>query len=171
MRFALIASDAVILPALPAWPAGANTLVSISDFIAEISRQSYGAKIDSPKDSQFIAVPQQALDAAIAYTLRLLAKQGVSYTAESFDCEDFVNAVDSTLRMMTAKAGIKAAPLTCCLTVATSVSWADVPAGGYHAVMATMTEAGVVVSESQNGKSIQFSIYPNRSGVIEVSNL
>jgi hypothetical protein len=171
MRFAVLKNDDVILRALPAWPAGPRTLVSLGDFTAEIARQSPHVSVEPAKDSQFIAVPASALSGAIAYTLAALAKQGVSYTAESFDCEDFVNAVDLTLRMMAAKAGIKAAPLTACLTVSASVTWADVMAGGYHAIMATMTDAGVFVSESQNGQSIALPLYPNRSGIIEVSNL
>ena len=158
---------------LPEWPAGAaNRMVAnIFDLKAALTRHSPGIRFGAAKDSSYVVVPSSLIGTAVAFTLRELAAQGISYGSESWDCEDFVNELDTNLRKMARRAGITASPLTCCLSVQQQIAWANVDAGGWHAVSAVMTEVGVIVVESQNGISVPLDAYPNRSIMQVADNL
>lgn len=165
MRFALLRSGSIILPPLPVWPVGDRYRVTagLAEFQSVLRRHSPGIRFGQAKDSSFVLVPIDVLRRALAWTLRSLSAQGIVYAGEAFDCEDFVNELDSTLRKMAARAGIHAAPLTCCLTVLQQNDWGAVQAGGTHAVAVVQTDNGPWIAETQNGQATPIESYPNRS--------
>lgn len=171
MPFGFYSKGTVILPPLPKWPEGATQLVDLAALKAAITKHSLLCRFGDAKDGVYLVTPILALRQAVEWTLRALDAQGVKYTAESWDCENFVNEVDQTLRKMAAISGIKASPLTCCLTVNLTVTWAGVLPGRSHALMGTMTEAGLYITESQNGQSVPIEVYPNRNGIAVADNL
>jgi hypothetical protein len=155
--------------ALPAW-VGPATFAPLASFTSILLRHSPHCQLSHAKDSAFLVTPQATLTAAIKHTLQNLDRQGVKYTPESWDCEDFVNEVHGTLRKMAAIAGHRGTPLTCCISVAAINPWANVKSGGFHALLATLTENGVAVSESQNGITTTIETYPNRTTIVQADN-
>ena len=172
MRLAILPSGSIILPPLPVWPAGDRfrVMAGLAEFQSTLRRHSPAIRFGTAKDASYLLVPTSVLGAALAWTLRALAAQGVSYSGEAFDCEDFVNELDSTLRKMAARAGIRAAPLTCCLSVLQQNDWAGVPGGGAHALAAVHTDSGVWIAESQNGRTTPVETFPNRSTMLLADN-
>jgi hypothetical protein len=166
MPFGFYSSGTIIIPPMPKWPAGINGIALVDAFKTIVQRHSPGCIFDDSYDASFIAVPHAIVGPALAWTLRSLQEQGVKYTAESWDCENFVNEADQTFRKMAAIAGIKASPLTCVLTVLPHIPWAGVLATGAHAIGCVMTDLGPWVFESQNGQVCPIETYPNRDCII-----
>lgn len=170
MPFGFYSKGTIIIPPMPKWPEVATPVANIAAFQQAIRKHSPACRFGDLKDGAYMAVPVAALRLAIDWTLRALKEQGIVYTPESWDCENFVNEADQTLRKMAMRAGLKASPLTCCFTVNLSVEWAGVAPGRSHALMGTLTDSGVFVSESQNGQSCPIEVYPNRSGIAVADN-
>lgn len=170
MPFGFYSSGTIIIPPMPKWPAGPLARCTIADLKIAIQRHSPGCQFGLPKDSDFILTPTEAVMDAVKWTLRALAAQGITYTPESWDCENFVNEADQTLRKMAALAGIKASPLTCVLSVQLVNPWGGTTGPGMHALMGTMTDAGLMVSEAENGQTCGLELYPNRSTILTADN-
>lgn len=170
MPFGFYSKGTIIIPPLPKWDGG-KVLVGHDALRQAIQRHSQFCQFGVAKDSAYVLVPTTILKAAIEWTLRSLKEQGITYGPESFDCENFVNEAHQTLCKMARLAGIAASPLTCTLSVTAKLEWATAKAGGAHAIMGTMTDSGLWVSESQNGQSCPIENYPNRSTINVADNI
>jgi hypothetical protein len=169
--FSIIGSSQVAIPAVPKWAVGAP-VGSAFDLKAAVLRQSPGCKMPFiSADADYCLVPLVVLDAAVGRTLKVLAAEGIGYTKNAWDCEDFVNELHQNIRKMAAKAGILRAPVTCGLAVANALPWANVPAGNGHEVACVLTDEGPMVVEPQNGIRCPLAAYPNRGNILELSNL
>lgn len=169
--FSIIGSSQVATPAIPKWQGGVAS-ASVVDFRLAILRHSPACRFPFVQaDAEYCTVPTDVLDAAISITLKTLAAQGISYTKNSWDCEDFVNELHQAIRKIAAKAGILRAPITCGLAVDAKLPFGEVTAPGGHEVACVQTEAGPVIVESQNGQRCAIEAYPNRATLWEVSNL
>lgn len=170
MPFGFYSKGTIIIPPMPKWPEGPTQRVTVADLQIAVQRHSPACRLGTQKDAEFIAVPAGILQPAILWTLRSLQAQGIVYTPESWDCENFVNEADQTLRKMAALAGLKASPLTCCISAVLTAEWANAKPGGAHALMGTMTDRGLWISESQNGQTCAIELYPNRSTLTLADN-
>lgn len=171
MPFGFYPKGTVILPPLPKWPEGQRQFVTILDLRNAVARHSPQVDIAGPKDAQYLLVPYSLINEACAWTLLALKRQGISYVTNSWDCENFVNELDQTLRKIAALAGITASPLTACISVRLNFMWAGVPAGGYHALAGIMTDRGLIICESQNAQVCPIEQYPNRTTITLVDNV
>jgi len=154
---------------LPAWPAGAVAAVSYAEACSILRRHAPLCVCDEPSDSAFTAVPVPVLEAAIRHTLRQLAAQGITYGANSWDCENFQRELCQTLAKMARRAGLFVSPLTGMLKAQLLHKWADVLPGGWHALAVAWTPEGWRVIESQNGQHIALELYPNGPTITRLS--
>lgn len=170
MRFALLSSGQYVAAPLPAWR-GESRRVLWGEIAQTLLRHSPQTIINAPSDSAFDSVPDELLAPAVGWTLRTLAGQGVRYTAESFDCENFQRELCQTLAKMAAVAGLRLAPATGGLYAEQRFPYGGTPAGGYHAVCAVwLTRAGLTVVEPQAaGISTPIEAYPNRASIREAA--
>lgn len=166
MKFAILKSGSIVLGPLPRWTKDAPVFVTLADVHNELRRHSPAVRMSVPVDSYFVAVPEPLLEPLVAWTLREAAAFGLSYTPESYDCDDFACDFDRTASKSAALAGIKAAPAVGFLSVRQQHEFARVPAGGFHALAVVMTDRGVRVVETQNGFTCPLETYPNRSNIV-----
>lgn len=171
MPFAFLRKGEYVESPLPPWIGGA-ALASADDFRSAVIRHAPLCVFPLAKnDAEYCSVPVAVLEAAIRRTLATLTKQGIKYTANSWDCEDFVNELHQTIRKIAALAGILRAPITCQIRVLLHHEFATVKPGGAHAMACVQTESGPFVVESQNGIKCPIEAYPNRTSIYDVSNL
>jgi hypothetical protein len=168
--FAILTKGQYVESPLPLW-VGQVRPAPLAEFVSCLKRYSPIAVFPFYRDAGYCLVATKDLDSAITHTLRTLSNQGIKYTSNSWDCEDFVNELHQTIRKMAAKAGLEFAPITCVISVKAVNEWAGVKPGGAHALASVMTELGPVVVETQNGKRCSIETYPNRAFIFEVSNL
>lgn len=163
MPFGFYSKGTIILPPLPKWDGG-KVLVGADALRNAILRHSINCSFGPLSDSAYVLVPRTILRPAIEWTLRSLKAQGITYGKNAFDCEDFVGEAHQTLCKMARLAGIEASPLTCRLNVTLSAT-------ASHALMGTMTDSGLWVSESQNGESMPIETHPNRATIDSADNI
>lgn len=134
-------SGGVTLPPLPVWqtPAGA-TMVSGAAVTLSARARFPGVPINGA-DSSYILVSRDWLDRYVDWTWQAAKAAGVTYMAESFDCDDFAVGFSFFASRAAAKAGIRAAPLVARVVVA-------LPAGR-HELIGVVTDRGLVIVEPQ----------------------
>ena len=164
MPFRWLSSRDIVLAPLPEFSAQVRP-ASFSLLRNEIARHSPACVFEPELDSAYFLVPSSLLRSAISWTFAELHAQGVGYTANSWDCDDFAAELCQVLRKCAARAGIKVAPLVGQLAVFQQNGWANVAPGGYHAVVAVLTDAGVLIVESQNGETVLLDSYSNRNHI------
>lgn len=171
MPFAIIRRGQYVMDPLPQWGDQPRIPVQRQALIEAVHKHSPQVVVLShPLDSMYVLVPLPVLRAAAKRALYVMAKEGVRYVNNAWDCENYVNELHQVIRKMAAQAGITSSPLTACLSVRQEKAWAQVPSGGGHAVAAVMTTEGLVICESQNGETIPFDMYPNRANAFEIGN-
>jgi hypothetical protein len=143
----------VTLPPLPAWvqPAGA-TEISAARVAAEARAMIPGVQIGSFGDSTYTLVSRSWLDAFLTWTWHAGKAAGITYTPESFDCEDFAALFGVMAGLSASKAGVKAKPLTPIAVV----EWS---ATERHAMVAVATDQGPVIVEP-NPAGGAFRVWP-----------
>lgn len=168
-----VSSKSIILPSMPEWPAGvAAKPVSYTDITLTVLRHTkVQCKFGTPSDDTFTVIPSILLSLAVAWTIASLKAQGVGYTKNAFDCENFQRELCQTLAKIAARAGINASPATGGLSVNQLNAWGGVPSCGSHQVAAAMTELGLFVIESQQPvlAASPIEAYPNRTTIFDVS--
>jgi len=129
-------------------------------------------KIPAVSDSSFAIVDfdfaMEMLNWANKARFALLTDKGASYVANSWDCETRAAALNLGFSRAAAVAGVKAKPLVAIIDVLQKKSWANVPAGGAHAVLLIYTNKGVIVIESQNSTWCFFKDYPNKDEIFNI---
>lgn len=163
MPFGFYSSGTIILPPLPVWT-GPRVPVSLGGSLVSLLRHSPACKITGPKDSLFVPVAVADLRAIIAWSLRLQEQIG-GFKPEARDCDDFADAFDLAVSWMVRRALIEAAPIVGCISVISLHSWANIPAGGSHALNLVGTDQGPWVVEPQNGLACPLETYPNRAHI------
>ena len=163
MPFGFYSRDTIILPPLPVWT-GPRVTVSLAETFAVIARHSPQCRITGPKDSLFVPVSVADLKSIIAWSLKLQAQIG-GFKPEARDCDDFADAFDLAVSWMVRRAVIEAAPIVGCISVTAAHAWANIPAGGGHALNLVGTDQGPWVVEPQNGQACPLEIYPNRASI------
>jgi hypothetical protein len=118
-------------------------------------------------DSTYTLVSYDWLQRYLDWSWQAAKADGLDYTAESFDCEDFADAFALFVRRAAGRAGVKASPLAATLKVAQNITFAGVPGspGSAHEVVGIATDRGIYVIESQPNagafRSTLFATYPN----------
>jgi len=170
-----VSAKSIILPPMPEWPGDRKPMpVSYGDIRGTIARHTtlvcdYGR----PSDDAFTAIPTVLLGPAVKWTLAALKAQGVSYSANAFDCENFQRELCQTFAKIAARAGFKVAPATGGLSVVQKHAWAGTAASsGSHQVASVMTEHGLFIIEPQQPQLAISPIeaYPNRAYIFDASD-
>ena len=167
-----VSASSIILPPLPKWPGDKQPLPVTYDAIKDTIRRhtTVPCNFGNASDAEFTLIPSALLAAAVAWTIASLKAQGVGYTANAFDCENFQRELCQTLAKVAARAGLKVSPATGGLSVMQNHAWGGVQAGGNHQVACAMTELGLVIVESQQPilASTPIEAYPNRATIYDV---
>lgn len=164
--FSFFGHSQVRMKPLPQWPSGPRTSATYAALCDELRRHSPLIACEPAQDADYVLLPHALLKAAIDVALSRLWSDGVRYTRNSWDCEDFRNELCQTVRKIAARAGIPVAALIGGIDVIQDKPWANVAAGGTHALALAHTDAGPVVIEAQNGTLAPLSLYPNRQGIL-----
>lgn len=98
----------------------------------------------------------------------LLTDGGKSYVSNSWDCETRAYALSLGFSRSAAVSGITSKPLVAVMSVKQINKWANVEAGGLHAVLLIYTTKGLIVVESQNSSWTLFQDYPNKNYVTNI---
>jgi hypothetical protein len=170
--FALLTKGQYVESPIPKW-GDSRTAAFASDLTTVLRRHSPAIVLPTVRDADYCAVPVAALDACVAHTLRTLQKQGIRYTKNAWDCEDFVNELHQVLRKSAALAGIERAPLSCVVNAMLDHGFAGVhpKPGSAHALACVLTESGPFIIECQNGTRCPIEVYPNKARMYEAWNL
>lgn len=169
-----VSAKSIILPPMPEWPGDRKpVVVSYGDIRGTIARHTtLVCEYGRPSDDSFTAIPTGLLAPAVKWTIAALKAQGVGYTKNTFDCENFQRELCQTLAKIAARAGLQASPGAGGLSVVQKNAWAGTAAVGTHQVTAVMTEHGLFVIESQQPELAITPIeaYPNRAFIFDVSD-
>lgn len=135
------ASNGVTLPPLPAWraPEGSASIPAV--VVANETRARLPGVPVHYSDRTYTLVNRDWLDAFIAWTWQAAKAAGVSYTAESFDCENFTGLCVEMISLAAARAGVKASPLAAHVIVQLG--------DARHELMGVVTDRGVFIVEPQ----------------------
>jgi hypothetical protein len=145
----------------------------VSSLTDALRRHAPLLRVAAARDTDYCAVPVAVLEACIRHTLHALEKQGIKYTKNAWDCEDFVNELHQTLRKAAALARIELSPVSCVVSAALDHGFAGVhpKPGAMHALGCVLTEAGPFIIECQNGTKCPIEQYPNKATLAEAWNL
>jgi hypothetical protein len=169
--------SSVALPVLPAWRTPQNqraiTWVEVANAVATYAP---GAQLIT-SDSAYTVINATTAREIIDWTRRAMwveNKQGpgLAWTAEAFDCDKFAKLFTIFLEISAARAGVKAQPLACRISVLQNAAFGGVPAmppPNGHALVALATDAGILIVEPQSGEAIPLEQYPNRGSILRVS--
>lgn len=104
----------------------------------------------------------------LAYYQKNLRLSGVKGKAETWDCENYSSLLSALSTVKVWKAGFYDTRAAIgWMKVDMQEEWAGLPAE-MHALMFTVTEAGFLVVEPQNGQLVELSAYPNNAHILEV---
>lgn len=145
-------ADYVSIPRAPAWvlPKDARPVTG-AEVRAQVQRLAPFATL-TLTDATYSRVSRAWLTAYVSWTWEATRATGISYTPESFDCENFAGLFTEIACVKAAASGQRTAPL-----VAVVVLTTDGPAR--HAMVAVATDEGVVVVEPQPDAG-PFRIHP-----------
>ena len=168
-----VSSKSIILPPLPEWPGDRKPIPVTYDAIKDtVARHTtVPCEYKGASDSAFTAIPTALLAPAVQWTIASLKAQGIGYTENAFDCENFQRELCQTLAKIAARAGLKVSPATGGLSVIQKEAWGGVPANGLHQVACAYTEHGLFIIESQQPvlTATPIELYPNRAYIFDVS--
>lgn len=159
-------AETITLPRIPAWqPPTDARIFTAQEVRAELELLVPPGASVRFSDGHYTLVSYEWLQRYLAWTWEAAKADGLEYTPESFDCEDFADAFALFVRRAAARAGVRASPLVPTLTVIQSTAWAHVPAGGAHEVSAVATDRGHFVIEPQPDagpfRTVALAAYPN----------
>lgn len=133
--------NGVTLPPLPLWVAVKQPPIS-AVAVANEARRLVPGLIIAYSDSTYTLISKEWLDAYLTWTWEAAKAAGVSYTPESFDCEDFALGFSFFASRAAAKAGAHSAPLIARIVVAQDANMR-------HELIACATDQGIFVVEPQ----------------------
>ena len=141
------------LPRAPAWvqPGDARTLTG-GEVAAQVRQILPATKLTGLSDRTFTLVSHDWLKAYVAWTWQAARTLGITYTPESFDCENFATAFNNVVALKASQAGLKSAPLVAAITVQTSGT-------SLHALVGVATDKGIFIVEPQPDAG-PFRIWP-----------
>lgn len=116
-------------------------------------------------DATFITVDYNWLDELSTFSRTLETALGIFYLPDGFDCDKFALGYCFLANLSAQHDGIKHQPLVFRIFVNQIKPWGGVPAGGNHALVAALTNKGLVVIEPQSKARIPFKDYPNKTSV------
>jgi hypothetical protein len=163
MPFAWLQSGSIILPPLPRWQ-GPMRNASIGDTVLSLLRFSPGCKLSEFVDARYCVVPLAGLPELIKWARKLQFEIG-GFKPDARDCDDFADAFDLAASWQARSCNVEAAPVVGCIVVRQVNAWADVPAGGRHALNCVETDDGTYIVEPQNGLYCPIALYPNRAHI------
>jgi hypothetical protein len=131
----------ITLPSLPSWVEVRQPPVSGVQ-VANEARRLVPGLIVSYSDSTYTLVSKDWLDTYLAWTWEASKAADITYTPQSFDCEDFAIGFHFFATRAAAKAGTKASPLIARIVVAQAP-------GMRHELIACATTEGIFVVEPQ----------------------
>lgn len=171
-------NNKVTLPALPSWRAPANPApLNAGVLAAGAAQYAPGAQL-MLSDSQFVPINAEHARELIAWTRSFLWSinkegAGFAWTAESLDCDKFAKAFTLAVELSAARAGVKAQPLALRISVNQRAAFGGVPAmppwADGHALVALVTDAGILIVEPQSGHAAPLADYPNRAHVWRIA--
>lgn len=167
-----VSAKSIILPPMPEWPGDRKPVpVTYENIKNTVARHTtVPCKYASPSDAFLTTVPSTLLAPAVQWTIASLKAQGIGYTENAFDCENFQRELCQTFAKIAARSGLKVSPATGGLTVIQSHAWGNASAGGFHNVVAVQTEHGLFIIESQEPTltTCPIELYPNRAFIFSV---
>lgn len=105
----------------------------------------------------------------IAWFRGEMKRLGVTYRAQTWDCDNFSLALNAFADLAQVQAERRDPPrLIGRLIVAQQTAWGGTPAGGLHEVVIFRSERAWWVCEPQSGALIPLTDYPNRRHIREV---
>lgn len=117
----------------------------------------------------YSAVDHEWLLDLIAWFRREIRRLGVSYHAETWDCDNFSLALNAFADLAQLRSERRDPPrLIGRLIVAQHTAWGGTPAGGIHEVVIFRSGRAWWVCEPQSGAVIPLTDYPNRRYIQEV---
>lgn len=165
----------ITLPMLPPWREPSDpSRVSGAEVFDGVVRLAPLATLQT-SDNTFTRLNAAYASELIAWTRSFVwaeqstQRAGLSYTPESFDCDKFAKAFTLAAEVAAARAKIHAQPLAFRIYVHQLAAFGGVPAGGNHALVALVTDAGVLIVEPQTGQTAPLESYPNRAEIYRVT--
>jgi hypothetical protein len=119
-------------------------------------------------DSQYVKVDHQWMLETIAELQKLRQYFKVKFVDESFDCDNFASLSISLVNLVASYSELKAQVLVGRIDVLNKKTFANVPAGGGHALNFFVSEKGIFIFEPQNGTVIDLQHYPNKDYIFRV---
>jgi len=171
-------TGSVALPSIPAWRAPASgATVGAGDVAIGAMQYAPGAQLVM-SDARFTPLNEAFARALVTWTrafLWTMNKEGAGFawTAESLDCDKFAKAFTLAVEIAASRAGVKAQPLALRISVNQREAFGGVPAmpppADGHALVALVTDAGILVVEPQSGVIVPLAEYPNRAHVWRIT--
>jgi hypothetical protein len=148
----------VTLPPLPVWIDTKRPPIS-GVAVANEARALVPGLIIGYSDSTYTLVSKEWLDAYLTWTWEAAKAADITYTPQSFDCEDFALGFHFFAARAAAKAGTKASPLIARIVVAQTPNTR-------HELIACATDKGIFVVEPQPDagpfRIWELGVYPHR---------
>jgi hypothetical protein len=149
----------VMLPPLPNWIEVKQPIPAVA--VANEARRLIPGIIVSYSDNTYTLVSKDWLDAYLTWTWEASKAAGVSYTPESFDCEDFALGFHFFAARAAGKAGAKASPLIARVVVAQESAQGPLR----HELIGVATDKGVFIVEPQTASPFRIwplGVYPHK---------
>ena len=150
---------------------GQPVKVASAVLILETLKRFPYAAIEGVNDSSYVLLTGDSYTQCVAYVRWVAFNYGWMWIAEAWDCDNFSEALAFVTRASLAKSipDIKAEPLTGRIHVFQAEKFAEVPAGGFHALnFGVVDDFLIVVTEPQNGFSVIAENYPNKNSVNKI---
>lgn len=143
----------------------------VKDKIKEHSGNYYLAE-----DSLYFIPTKQNMDVIVPYLDAVFRQFGVHYVAEATDCDDYARLKTELAQLILGQAyGVEASPTVFVIFVRQNFTWANVMAGGGHAVCVYAcvneeknNEVEVYVWEPQSTQVVNVIDYPNKDAIFYV---
>jgi len=163
------------IPALPfLMVTKTPTTITAAQLEQHISKQ---AKVEwLAEDSVYFLPTKQNMDTVILYLDDIFRKFGIHFIPESLDCDDFARTKTALSKLIISQTyQIEASPAIFTIFVFQKKMWANVPAGGGHALIAyACTDANgatkVFIWEPQSTEQISVKDYPNKDQLFYIGS-
>lgn len=132
----------VTLQRMPAWEAPSDpTIYPALRIVAEVHERLPGIPVNVA-DVRYTLVSRAWLDKFLDWQWQASKAEGIEYTPESFDCDDFAVMTSELMSLAAARAGVHAAPIVGRIVV-------QLDATERHELMAVAADTGIFVVEPQ----------------------
>lgn len=135
-------SGSVQIPTAPAWQAPTDTREFTGAEVAQRVRAIVPFVVVSFSDDRYTLVSHQWLEQYVSWTWAAANAAGVTYTARTFDCEEYALAFYLIATRKAAQAGARASPLVARIIV-------ELAPLTRHELVAVATDRGIFIVEPQ----------------------